>query len=99
MFYEGERIKKGAIIGPFYVVEGKGVGQKSDLSQRFRYSTEINERAKISNFVEIKKSVVSDCAKINYLTYICDSFIGKNTNIGAETITCNYDGMYKQKFT
>lgn len=98
MFYEGVRIKKGAIIGPFCVVEGARVGmaQVGPFS-RLRPGTEINDRAKIGNFVEIKKSVVSEGAKINHLTYIGDSFIGKNTNIGAGTITCNYDGVHKHK--
>lgn len=98
VFYEGVHIKSGAIVGPFCIVEGAKVGtaQVGPFS-RLRPGAEIKDGAKIGNFVEIKKSVVSEGVKVNHLTYIGDSFIGKNTNIGAGTITCNYDGVHKHK--
>ena len=98
VFYEGVHIKSGANVGPFCVVEGAQIGtaQVGPFS-RLRPGAEINDRVKIGNFVEIKKSVVSEGAKVNHLTYIGDSFVGKNTNIGAGTITCNYDGVHKHK--
>ncbi len=76
------RIKKGSIIGPF---------------ARLRGRTIIDENSKIGNFVEIKKSNISKDVKINHLSYIGDSEIGTSTNIGAGTITCNYDGKNKNK--
>ncbi len=76
------RIKKGAIIGPFARVRG---------------NTVIGKNSKIGNFVEIKKSQVSENVKINHLSYIGDTKLGSSTNIGAGTITCNYDGINKNK--
>jgi bifunctional UDP-N-acetylglucosamine pyrophosphorylase/glucosamine-1-phosphate N-acetyltransferase len=79
---EGSEISEGAIIGPF---------------ARLRPETEIAENVRIGNFVEIKKSQINRGAKINHLSYIGDSEIGEETNIGAGTITCNYDGYNKFK--
>ena len=76
------RIKKGSIIGPY---------------ARIRGGTIIDEKSKIGNFVEIKKSKISKKAKINHLSYVGDTEIGSSTNIGAGTITCNYDGKNKNK--
>ena len=76
------RIKKGSIIGPF---------------ARIRSGTIIDEKSKIGNFVEIKKSNISKKVKINHLSYVGDTEIGSSTNIGAGTITCNYDGKNKNK--
>ena len=64
---------------------------------RLRPQTEIHENVHIGNFVEIKKSQIAKNSKINHLSYIGDSEIGENTNIGAGTITCNYDGFNKFK--
>lgn len=75
-------IGKGSRIGPF---------------ARIRPETRLAENVHIGNFVEIKKSVVDEGSKINHLSYIGDSEIGKNVNIGAGTITCNYDGANKFK--
>lgn len=77
---EGTVIKSGAIVGPF---------------ARLRPGAEIGEGAHIGNFVEIKKSVIETGAKINHLTYIGDARVGAKANIGAGTITCNYDGFNK----
>ena len=76
------KIKKGSIVGPF---------------ARIRGGTIIDEESKIGNFVEIKKSNISKKVKINHLSYIGDAEIGPSTNIGAGTITCNYDGNNKNK--
>ena len=79
---EGCRIKKGSIIGPF---------------ARIRGGTIIGEETKVGNFVEIKNSNISKKVKINHLSYVGDTEIGSSTNIGAGTITCNYDGKNKNK--
>ncbi len=79
---EGATIEKGAEIGPF---------------ARLRPGAEIGEGAKIGNFVEVKKSKLGPGAKANHLTYIGDAEIGANANVGAGTITCNYDGFLKYK--
>ena len=76
------KIKKGSIIGPF---------------ARIRGGTIIGEKSKVGNFVEVKKSNISNKVKINHLSYVGDTEIGSSTNIGAGTITCNYDGVKKSK--
>ncbi len=75
-------IKKDSIIGPFARIRGGSI---------------IGKKAKIGNFVEIKKSDISEKVKINHLSYIGDTEIGFSTNIGAGTITCNFDGKNKNK--
>ena len=77
---EGATIRRGAIIGPF---------------ARLRPAADIGENAKVGNFVEVKKAKVAEGAKINHLSYIGDAEIGAAANIGAGTITCNYDGFLK----
>ncbi len=77
---EGATISNGARIGPF---------------ARLRPGAEIGEKAHIGNFVEVKKAVIGKGAKANHLTYIGDARIGAGSNIGAGTITCNYDGYEK----
>jgi len=79
---EGVTIKKNCIIGPF---------------ARLRPGTVLEDSVKVGNFVEVKKSKIKKGAKVNHLTYIGDSDIGNNTNIGAGVITCNYDGVNKNK--
>ena len=64
---------------------------------RIRKNTQLGKKVKIGNFVEIKNSKIGNNTKINHLSYIGDSIIGSNTNIGAGTITCNYDGINKNK--
>ena len=64
---------------------------------RIRPGTTLKEGSKIGNFVEIKKSTLGKKSKVNHLTYIGDALIGKSVNIGAGTITCNYDGVKKYK--
>jgi bifunctional UDP-N-acetylglucosamine pyrophosphorylase / glucosamine-1-phosphate N-acetyltransferase len=77
---EGTTIADGARIGPF---------------ARLRPGAEIGENAHIGNYVEIKKAVIGKGAKVNHLTYIGDAIVGAGSNIGAGTITCNYDGYDK----
>jgi bifunctional UDP-N-acetylglucosamine pyrophosphorylase/glucosamine-1-phosphate N-acetyltransferase len=77
---ENTRIGKGAAIGPF---------------ARFRQSVELGENVHIGNFVELKKTTMRAGAKANHLAYLGDSTIGNRVNIGAGTITCNYDGENK----
>ena len=64
---------------------------------RLRPGTVLEEGSKIGNFVEVKKSIIGKKSKVNHLSYIGDSELGKNVNIGAGTITCNYDGINKSK--
>jgi bifunctional UDP-N-acetylglucosamine pyrophosphorylase / glucosamine-1-phosphate N-acetyltransferase len=81
---EGAKIGRGARIGPF---------------ARLRPGAEIGENAHVGNYVEIKKAVLGKGAKVNHLTYIGDAMIGAGSNIGAGTITCNYDGYEKHLTT
>lgn len=98
VFGKNVKIKSGAEIGPFCVVEGAGVkSAQVGPFARLRPGSEIHDGAKIGNFVEIKNSVVHEKTKVNHLSYIGDSDLGKNTNIGAGTITCNYDGFKKYR--
>jgi bifunctional UDP-N-acetylglucosamine pyrophosphorylase/glucosamine-1-phosphate N-acetyltransferase len=98
VFLGGVSIKSGAEILPFCTLEGAKI-EKSKIGPfaRIRAGTEVKENAKIGNFVEIKNSFISSNAKINHLSYIGDSHIGDGTNVGAGTITCNYDGFEKHK--
>ena len=76
------KINEGAVIGPFARIRGESI---------------LGKNTKIGNFVEIKKSKLSENVKVNHLSYIGDAEIGSSTNIGAGTITCNYDGSNKNK--
>ncbi|GAB6887320.1 bifunctional UDP-N-acetylglucosamine diphosphorylase/glucosamine-1-phosphate N-acetyltransferase GlmU [Desulfothermus okinawensis JCM 13304] len=84
-------------IFSFSHLEGIKIGPKSTIGPfaRLRPGTEIIGEVKVGNFVEIKKSVLEKGVKASHLTYLGDSFIGEGTNIGAGTITCNYDGKAK----
>ena len=64
---------------------------------RIRPGTILEKGSRVGNFVEVKKSKIGKNSKINHLSYIGDTFVGKNVNIGAGTITCNYDGKNKNK--
>ena len=64
---------------------------------RIRPGTKLESGTRIGNFVETKNSKVGNNSKVNHLTYIGDTIIGKNSNVGAGTITCNYDGIKKNK--
>ena len=79
---ENVKIESNASVGPF---------------ARLRPGTILKSGSKVGNFVEIKKSTIGQKSKVNHLSYIGDSFVGKSANIGAGTITCNYDGIKKSK--
>jgi len=97
----GSKVKIGnnVIIKSFSHLENCKVENKVDIGPyaRIRPGTVLKEGSKIGNFVEIKKSTLGKKSKVNHLTYIGDSLIGKSVNIGAGTITCNYDGVKKSK--
>lgn len=86
-------------IKPYSVIEDSVIGKGADVGPfaRLRPGTELAEKAHVGNFVEIKKSTIGVGSKVGHLTYIGDSEIGANVNIGAGTITCNYDGANKFK--
>ena len=83
----------------FSHIEGAKIGNKVTIGPyaRIRSGTHLMQGVKIGNFVETKKSKIKSNSKVSHLSYIGDSQIGKNTNIGAGTITCNYDGIKKNK--
>ena len=81
-YIEGVRIEDGVSIGPF---------------ARLRPGTVLEENTKVGNFVEVKKSRIGKNSKVNHLSYVGDTIIGKSSNIGAGTITCNYDGIKKNR--
>jgi len=97
----GKNVKIGSnvIIKSFSHLESCKIENKVEVGPyaRIRPDTILKEGSKIGNFVEIKKSTVGKKSKINHLSYIGDSEIGKSVNIGAGTITCNYDGVKKSK--
>ena len=80
-------------------IEGAAIGSKCNIGPfaRIRPQTKLEEGAKVGNFVETKKAVIGKDSKVNHLTYIGDAIIGERTNIGAGTITCNYDGVNKHQ--
>ncbi|WP_440932162.1 DapH/DapD/GlmU-related protein [Candidatus Pelagibacter sp.] len=97
----GSKVKIGSnvVIKSFSHLEGCNIMNKVEIGPyaRIRPKTILKEGSKIGNFVEVKKSVVGKNSKINHLSYVGDSDIGKLVNIGAGTITCNYDGVNKNK--
>ncbi|MEP1895995.1 bifunctional UDP-N-acetylglucosamine diphosphorylase/glucosamine-1-phosphate N-acetyltransferase GlmU [Alloalcanivorax venustensis] len=90
-------IGSGTHIEANSVVDGAVVGENCQVGPfaRLRPGTELAAQAKVGNFVETKKAYVGEGSKVNHLTYIGDSRIGKGVNVGAGTITCNYDGVNK----
>ena len=97
----GKKVKIGSnvIIKSFSHLESCKIENRVEIGPyaRIRPNTVLKEGSKIGNFVEIKKSTVGKKSKVNHLSYIGDSEIGKSVNIGAGTITCNYDGVKKSK--
>ncbi|WP_297774739.1 bifunctional UDP-N-acetylglucosamine diphosphorylase/glucosamine-1-phosphate N-acetyltransferase GlmU [uncultured Roseovarius sp.] len=79
---EGCHVARGAVVGPY---------------ARLRPGTELSEDARIGNFVEVKNALIGEAAKVNHLSYIGDAQVGEASNIGAGTITCNYDGVGKHE--
>ena len=97
----GSRVKIGnnVNIKSFSHLENCKIESKVEVGPyaRIRPGTILKEGSKIGNFVEIKKSTLGKKSKVNHLTYIGDATIGKSVNVGAGTITCNYDGIKKYK--
>ena len=97
----GSKVKIGnnVIIKSFSHLENCKIENKVEIGPyaRIRPGTTLKEGSKIGNFVEIKKSTLGKKSKVNHLTYIGDASIGKSVNVGAGTITCNYDGVKKYK--
>ena len=93
------RIGKGAIIKPNSIIEDAIIGEIASAGPfaRIRPGSELKRDAHVGNFVEMKKSVLGEGAKAGHLTYLGDAEIGAKANIGAGTITCNYDGVNKSK--
>jgi bifunctional UDP-N-acetylglucosamine pyrophosphorylase / glucosamine-1-phosphate N-acetyltransferase len=92
-------IDQGATIHAYSHVEGAHVGRGASVGPfaRLRPGANVGEDAKVGNFVEVKKSNIGRGAKVNHLSYLGDTDIGARTNIGAGTITCNYDGVNKHR--
>ena len=86
-------IKSGSSIEASLIKENCEIGPIC----RLRNNTILNKNVKIGNFVEVKNSIIGNNSKVNHLSYIGDTKIGNKTNIGAGTITCNYDGIKKNK--
>ena len=95
----GSKVKIGnnVVIKSFSHLESCQIENKVEIGPyaRIRPNTILKEGSKVGNFVEVKKSVIGKKSKVNHLTYIGDSKIGKSVNVGAGTITCNYDGKKK----
>ena len=97
----GSKVKIGSNVNvkSFSYLENCRIENRVDIGPyaRIRPGTILKEGSKVGNFVEIKKSTVGKKSKVNHLTYIGDTQIGKSVNVGAGTITCNYDGVKKYK--
>jgi UDP-N-acetylglucosamine diphosphorylase/glucosamine-1-phosphate N-acetyltransferase len=93
------QIGNNVIINSFSHLEDCKIKNKVEVGPyaRLRPGTILKEGSKIGNFVEVKKSIIGKKSKINHLSYIGDSELGKDVNVGAGTITCNYDGVKKSK--
>ena len=93
------KIGKGTVIQANSVLEGATIGSDASIGPfaRIRPGTRLADKTKVGNFVETKKTEVGEGSKINHLSYVGDAMIGQDVNIGAGTITCNYDGVNKSK--
>ena len=101
VFGEKVSVADGAVIHSFSHLVGAEVGKGVSVGPfaRLRPGTKLGEGARIGNFVEVKESTVEAGAKANHLSYIGDAFVGAEANVGAGTITCNYDGSAKHRTT
>ena len=99
VFGPGVRVADGARIRAFSHLEGASVGEGCEVGPyaRLRPGAVMEKGSKVGNFVEMKKAVLGEGAKANHLTYLGDATVGAGANIGAGTITCNYDGYFKYK--
>jgi bifunctional UDP-N-acetylglucosamine pyrophosphorylase/glucosamine-1-phosphate N-acetyltransferase len=99
VFAPGVEIGDSAVIHSFCHLDGARIGAGASVGPfaRLRPGTRTGERVRIGNFVETKAADIADGAKINHLSYVGDSSVGARANIGAGTITCNYDGAAKHR--
>jgi bifunctional UDP-N-acetylglucosamine pyrophosphorylase/glucosamine-1-phosphate N-acetyltransferase len=99
VFGPGVTVESGATIRAFSHLEGCHVARGAVVGPyaRLRPGTELSEDVRIGNFVEIKNALIAEGAKVNHLSYIGDAEIGERSNIGAGTVTCNYDGVMKHR--
>ena len=99
VFGPGVKVADGAVIHAFSHLEGATIASKADIGPfaRLRPGAEIGEKARVGNFVEVKKAHLGAGAKVNHLSYIGDGEVGAGANIGAGTIFCNYDGYFKYR--
>src|SRR6476469_9580940 len=99
IFGPGVSVADGAIIKAFSHLEGATVGAGCEVGPfaRLRPGAVMEAKSKVGNFVEMKKAVLGEGAKASHLTYLGDAEIGAGANIGAGTITCNYDGFFKYR--
>jgi bifunctional UDP-N-acetylglucosamine pyrophosphorylase / glucosamine-1-phosphate N-acetyltransferase len=98
-FGPGVRIGNGVTIRAFSHIEGARIGDGCEVGPfaRLRPGAVLEDKAKVGNFVEVKQATLGPGAKANHLAYLGDAEIGAGANIGAGTITCNYDGFFKSK--
>ena len=99
VFGPGVVVRRGATIHAFSHLEGADIGEGANIGPfaRLRPGTKLAEKTKVGNFVETKKALIGKGSKINHLSYVGDAEIGEDVNVGAGTITCNYDGYNKHK--
>jgi bifunctional UDP-N-acetylglucosamine pyrophosphorylase/glucosamine-1-phosphate N-acetyltransferase len=97
VFGPGVEVADGAVIHAFSHIEGASIGPKASIGPfaRLRPGTKLSANTKVGNFVELKKAELAEGAKVNHLSYVGDASVGAKANIGAGTITCNYDGFGK----
>jgi bifunctional UDP-N-acetylglucosamine pyrophosphorylase/glucosamine-1-phosphate N-acetyltransferase len=91
------KVESGAVIHAFSHIEGAHIGPGVSVGPfaRLRPGAELARNAKVGNFVEIKNAEIGEGAKVNHLTYVGDAEVGARSNLGAGTVTCNYDGINK----
>lgn len=101
VFGPGVTVESGATIRAFCHLEGCHVSRGAVVGPyaRLRPGAELAEDVRVGNFVEVKNAVIDEGAKVNHLSYIGDAQIGARSNIGAGTVTCNYDGVFKHRTT
>ena len=99
VFGPGVSVADGAVIHSFSHLAGASVGKGASVGPyaRLRPGARLGEKSRVGNFVEIKESDIGDGAKVNHLSYVGDSSVGAEANVGAGTITCNYDGADKHR--
>ena len=99
VFGPGVQVADGATIKAFSHIDGAVIGAKANIGPfaRIRPGTKLGDRTKVGNFVELKKAEIGEGAKVNHLSYVGDASVGARANIGAGTITCNYDGFGKYR--